>query len=84
MNKYNEGKIYKIINPELPNLIYIGSTIESLKTRFSKHKWNSKKVNNSSKILFSVGEPEIILLEAYSCECRKELIMKEQEYINNI
>tara|TARA_R110002096_G_scaffold210862_1_gene398217 strand:+ start:1769 stop:2290 length:522 start_codon:yes stop_codon:yes gene_type:complete len=79
INKYQNAKIYKIINDDLPNLIYYGSTISSLNIRFSHHK--GKFNNCSSKLLFSVGEPEIILIENYACNNRIELEMRETEYI---
>ena len=76
---YQQGKIYKIINHELPNLIYYGSTTRTLNNRFSRHK--NKYNNCSSKIMFSVGTPEIILLEEYPCETKQELEERERYYI---
>jgi len=67
MPNYNNGKIYKIINSE-NKVIYIGSTTEKLCKRFSTHKHRG----NGNKI---------ILLENCPCNCREELIKKEQEFI---
>jgi hypothetical protein len=78
MPNYNNSKIYKIINSELPNLIYYGSTTQTLKSRFNKHKNTS---HCSSKALFSVGTPEIILLEDYPCETKADLLKRERVFI---
>ena len=67
MPNYNNGKIYKIIDSE-NKVIYIGSTTEKLCSRYAKHK--HKAIGN-----------KIILLENYPCNCREELVKKEQELI---
>tara|TARA_R110000765_G_scaffold324111_1_gene415759 strand:- start:164 stop:712 length:549 start_codon:yes stop_codon:yes gene_type:complete len=81
MPDYQQSKIYKIINHELPNLVYYGSTTQPLTRRFSKHKDASKTRNGSSKIMFRVGSPEIILLEYYPCETKAELLKRERVWI---
>ena len=80
MTDYQQGKIYKIINEELPNLVYYGSTTTTLKQRFTKHK---SSLNCSSKVMFNVGTPEIILLEYYPCETRKELEARERVWVED-
>ena len=67
MPDYSTGKIYKIINPQ-NEVVYIGSTIQKLSSRFAKH---THKGNGN----------RIILLEHYPCSCKEELCMKEQEVI---
>ena len=67
MPNYNNGKIYKIIDTE-NKVIYIGSTVEKLCKRYSKHK--HKAIGN-----------KIILLENFPCNSREELVKKEQEFI---
>jgi hypothetical protein len=79
MPDYNQSKIYKIINEELPNLVYYGSTTRTLNKRLSCH--NNKFNRCSSKALFSVGTPEIILLENYPCETKEELLKRERYWI---
>ena len=65
---YNNGKIYKIINPQ-NEIIYIGSTAqEKLCKRFSTHKHRG----NGNKI---------ILIEEYPCSSKEQLCMKEQDVI---
>ncbi len=65
MVAYENGKIYKIIN-ENDEIIYIGSTTQSLAMRYSNHKHKSK--NN-----------KIILIEVHPCSSKEELLKKEQE-----
>jgi len=68
MVNYNNGKIYKIIN-ENNEIIYIGSTVQTLYKRWSKH-------NHKSPI------NKIILIENYSCNSQEELCKREQEVID--
>ena len=85
MNKYQNGKIYKIVNDEL-GLTYFGSSCNLLHKRFYHHKSTSKdiKKNISSKILFSTDfQPQIFLVEAYPCENKLELEKRERYYIEN-
>tara|TARA_R100000951_G_C2535044_1_gene147565 strand:+ start:96 stop:581 length:486 start_codon:yes stop_codon:yes gene_type:complete len=65
---YNNGKIYKILNPQ-NEVIYVGSTTEKLCRRYSRHK--HKAIGN-----------KIILIENCPCNSREELIKKEQEFID--
>ena len=68
MPDYNNGKIYKIINPQ-NEIIYIGSTAqEKLCDRFKTH---THKGNGN----------KIILIEEYPCSSKEQLCMKEQEVI---
>ena len=53
INKYQNAKIYKIINDDLPNLIYYGSTIQTLKRRFSEHKSKLNRTGISKVIGYS-------------------------------
>ena len=67
---YNNGKIYKIINPQ-NEIIYIGSTAQKqLCDRFKNHEHRG----NGNKI---------ILVENCPCNSREELCMKEQEHIES-
>ena len=79
MPDYQQSKIYKIINEELKGLVYYGSTTQKLNYRFIKH----KNLNCSSKALFSVGTPVIILLEEYPCETKADLLKRERYWIEN-
>lgn len=81
MSKYQKGKIYKLVNDEMPDKIYFGSTTQDLKLRLQGHKSKSNKT--TSKILFEKGNVKIILVEEYPCENRKQLEKKERNYIEN-
>jgi hypothetical protein len=87
-NRYNNGKIYKLVSNHTDK-IYVGSTCkERLCQRLGVHKNDYKewlKDNNNSYIssyeLFKLGDVEIILLESIKCETKDELLKKEREYI---
>ena len=78
--KYKNSKIYMLINNELPGLVYYGSTIEPLNVRLSKHRYESKTRNKSSKPLFAKGTPQIVLIEKYPCSSKAELNAREGTY----
>ena len=85
MNKYNNGKIYKIID-NTTNDIYIGSTIQArLSKRLRDHKSDCKnnKGASCSKIINN-GDYKIILIEKYSCNSKDELLSREQHYIDKL
>tara|TARA_R110001606_G_scaffold88798_1_gene199937 strand:- start:3 stop:782 length:780 start_codon:yes stop_codon:yes gene_type:complete len=79
---YSKGKIYKIVNNDFPDLVYYGSSIQTLKERFGQH----KKTTTSkciSKILFETDNARIELVEDYPCETKRELETREKYYILN-
>ena len=83
MNKYQEGKIYKIttIHHDLP---YYGSTVMSLSKRLYNHRITLKcGKNHASGILLKLGDCKIELVERYPCSSRKELSERENYYIEN-
>jgi len=88
-NRYNNGKIYKLVSNHTDK-IYIGSTCkERLCQRLAKHKSNYKewiKDNNNGYIssyeLFELGDVEIVLIESVNCNTKDELFKKEREYID--
>ena len=88
-NRYNNGKIYKLVSPHSKN-IYVGSTCkERLCQRLASHKskykfWVKDNNNgyNTSFILFDLGDVEIILLESVNCLTKDELLKKEREWID--
>jgi hypothetical protein len=79
MNKYQESIIYKIVCDDF-NMCYIGSTIQPLYKRFSYHK--GLQNDTSSKELFNYPNTRIEILERYACNSKKELIEREQYYID--
>jgi hypothetical protein len=87
MNKYNEGKIYKITSDHT-NRIYIGSTTKNLNDRITTHKsyynkWKDNKTRQycSSYKLYNLGDIKYELLELYKCNNKKELLEREAYYI---
>lgn len=89
MPDYQKGKIYKLWSPS-KNLIYYGSTIETLAQRLAKHKYDYKKYNeNNTKtcltsfLVLECEDYKIELVEEYACNNRTQLEKKEGEYIKN-
>jgi hypothetical protein len=86
MVNYSNGKIYKIID-NTNNKIYIGSTVQSLATRISQHRYDyqaylksGERMMTSFQILEN-GNYDIVLLEKFSCESKEELHARERHHI---
>ena len=88
-NKYNNGKIYKIVAYET-NDVYIGSTTTSLKTRYSVHKSNFKCWTNTKKRYcssakmfekYGLDNCKIELIENCICNNKKEMEGRESHFI---
>ncbi len=83
-----KGKIYKIVNDDIPNMVYIGSTTRSLNRRLAEHRYDSAnyckkdRVASSTK-LFQTGTPKIELIEEFKCKTQRELRVRERWYIEN-
>ena len=83
MSKYQNGKIYKIVNDTL-NLTYYGSTCQKyLSSRFYIHKKEKDNKKYTSNKLFEEGEAKIFLVELFPCESKLELEKRERYYIEN-
>ena len=87
-NKYQRGKIYKIISNHTDK-IYIGSTTEpTLARRLTGHTQNYKSYlagNDryvSSYELLQHPDYKIILIESYPCNSKDELLSREQFHID--
>ena len=80
MPDYQKGKIYKLISPS-KNLVYYGSTIQSLSQRLSTHRRNNNKC--MSKLVLECEDYKIELVEEYPCNNKQQLEKKEGEYIKN-
>ena len=70
------GKIY-IIKSSQTNRVYVGSTVQSLNERFSKHKSDK---NCTSREILKYSDAEIELLECYECENLEQLRWIEAGY----
>ena len=88
MPDYSKGKIYKICSDD-PDIteVYIGSSVQDLHIRMSGHIWDFKNKTNqcpSRKLFEKYGvEPFCIkLIENYPCKSKKELLIREQHYMD--
>ena len=75
--RYIKGTIYKIVSPNTEK-IYIGSTILTLKQRFSIHK--SQK-NCTSMHIINEGNVSIDLICDYPCKNKSELQAEEGRWM---
>ena len=88
MEDYSQGKIYKIISSEC-DLVYYGSTVKTLNERLRKHKLDYKRqliepnYYVTSFELLKQNNYEIVLVENYPCNSKKELRLRERFYIEN-
>ena len=87
MSKYENGKIYKILN-NIDDEVYVGSTTQPLSKRIYQHRLASKHcpqyklythMNN-----LGVDGFYIEFIESYSCKSKEELCAKEGEWIRKI
>ena len=88
-NKYQRGKIYKLISNQTDD-VYYGSTIETVLTnRLSGHRkdyryWlNGKCGYTSSYEIVKFEDCKIILVENFPCNTKYELTAREQYHIDN-
>ena len=89
MNRYEKGKIYKIVSPDFEKC-YIGSTTEPLSKRMERHRKLYKtyletgNVDTRVRLIFDeygIENCKILLIQNYPCESKEELLRKEGEYI---
>lgn len=88
MNKYEHGKIYKLVNI-IDDDIYVGSTHHPLVKRLCLHKSHAKGKNANSKVYRHLNEVgldnvRMELIEEYPCNCKKELEDRERYWIENL
>ena len=91
MNKYHNGKIYKIVDVGY-NKCYIGSTVKTLSQRMAHHRHMYRKQKeglfhnvNSFSLFdeFGIDNCKIELIEYYKCETKDELLRREGDHIKN-
>ncbi len=86
MPDYKDGKIYTIRCKLDSSLIYVGSTVETLCSRFSKHKYQSKK-NPEIHFYSAISDWNdwyIELVEDFPCERKEQLLKREGEIMREI
>ena len=88
-NKYSNGKIYKI-TCNVFNIVYVGSTVTTLKSRISRHKNNYKrycigkdKYHKSFDILEN-GDYKLELIEDFPCKTKIELLDRERYWCKEL
>ena len=86
MPDYKNGKIY-MIESAIHGGCYYGSTCSPLAKRFYGHKNDSKRYKDGKRnyttsfVLFDYDDVRIILVEAFPCDNKMELIAREAKYI---
>lgn len=85
MSKYDNAKIYKLVDKSDEQVIYVGSTCNTLHNRFILHKSAAKK--GTSKIYNYIRNKgptniNIELIKNYPCKNRLELLKEENKTIN--
>lgn len=90
VNKYSNSKIYKIWSPSRDDLVYYGSTYQSLSQRMAIHRNDYRKFKrgkfskvSSFKIFEECDDSRIELVENYPCSNKEELNSREGYYIRN-
>ena len=82
-NDYSKAKMYKLVCNDT-GMVYYGSTIQTLKRRLIRHKSNCKHDRScSSKQIIKNDNYEMILIENYPCNSKKEAEAREGFYIRN-
>ena len=94
MPNYQAGKIYTLRSLSRPDLIYVGSTTQTLAKRLGGHRasfryWKAGKGHyRTSHDVLEVGDEYIELVESYPCENKMLLtrregeVMREMECVN--
>ena len=88
MVNYQQGKIYKLINNESSEILYVGSTCDTLPKRLGGHKKTSKRYPNRKvyKNIMEIGgwdNVKIVLIEKYPCDEKIDLLKRERYWIEN-
>ncbi len=88
MPDYSKAKIYRIVS-NVCDLVYYGSTCETLSRRLAQHRCHYTKYlegvggDMTSFEIIEKGNYEIVLVENYPCNSREELHRRERFYIEN-
>ena len=92
MNKYHNGKIYKIVDSSYTKQ-YIGSTTEKLSQRMTRHRSDYRRHLDGRRPHkmsvfdlfdeFGIENCKIELIEYYKCETREELLKCEGNHIKS-
>jgi len=88
MPDYQKAKIYKIVDLN-EEMVYIGSTSQTLCRRMSDHKKDYKIRKDKFTVhnifdKYGIENCKILLIENYPCESRTELEKREGEIIKSL
>ena len=88
MPDYSNGKVYEFTDKE-GKVLYIGSTSVGLEKRLMCHKSDCKSNRQHRKLYEYIGNigwgaVDMKLLESYSCSSKKELLEREQHWIDKL
>lgn len=84
---YSKGQIYTIRCRDDPEMVYVGSTINTLTKRLYSHKSEAKRSPNILVYKTIAGNWSnfyIELYELYPCSCKNELVRREGEIMRLI
>jgi len=87
MVNFLNGKIYTIRSRSRPDLVYIGSTTQTLAQRLGKHRNGHRRYKNgtysymTSFQILDIGDEYIELLEDFQCTSKDQLLKREGELI---
>ena len=85
MINYQNGKIYKLTSSQTDK-IYVGSTCDELKRRFSSHKSNFKTKTQVCKAdeVLCFEDVKIELVENFPCDSKEKLHLRELHFIKEL
>jgi group I intron endonuclease len=87
MNRYEKGKIYKLVN-NTDHKVYVGSTCMLLSKRLYNHKAKAKLFPNRKLYshLNAIGweSVKIVLIEEFKCANKMELEKRERYYVDDL
>ncbi len=90
MPNYLTSRIYKIVSNQT-DLIYVGSTTQTLSQRMASHRSNFKRWRNdngrnytSSFEVMKFKDAKIILIERVECKDKEGLLKIERKYIESL
>lgn len=82
---YQQAKIYRLFSPT-KDLVYYGSTTESLSTRLAKHTYTFRnpekyKGKRDASNIIECSDYKIELVKDFPCDNKKQLAREEGTYI---
>ena len=80
-HRYLNGKIYRVYSKRLPNLWYVGSTVNNLRYRLSGHRTGTTN-DYMTKLFQKFDDVVIELIEDYPCFNKTQLCQREQHHID--